>query len=101
MLTRMKDGMSNKLSYKDLEIRLSNIQLENEMLRKKMFLLTGCERFGDIDGMDGSCVDCYYDNKELNNKCARFSFGYRICWKKYCEEKENIKEDTVEIDLNF
>ena len=55
-----------------LIIFLLNGKRENELLHKKLKMLTGCTCFGDCDGMNGSCVDCYYDNPKLNMECSQF-----------------------------
>ena len=55
-----------------LMIFLLNAEHREKLLRKKLAILTGCPCFGDCDSMDGSCVDCYYDNPDLQNQCSRF-----------------------------
>lgn len=55
-----------------LIIFLLNGERENNLLREKLGMLTGCTCFGDCDGMNGSCVDCYYDNPKLNMECSQF-----------------------------
>lgn len=54
--------------------------IELKRAQEKLFLLTGCPYFGDMDGMNGSCVDCSIDNEELWNRCRNFEtqrFQYR------------------------
>lgn len=55
-----------------LIVFLLNGKRENELLHKKIRMLTGCSCFGNSDPMDGSCVDCYYENQELHIKCRKF-----------------------------
>ena len=42
-------------------------------LEQRLFLLTGCEVFGNQDGMVGCCVDCCDENPELFDKCTEFT----------------------------
>ena len=55
-----------------LIIFLLNDKRENERLHKKLEMLTGCSCYGDCDGTDGTCVDCYYDNPDLQIRCSQF-----------------------------
>lgn len=55
-----------------LIIFLLNKDYENERLRKKLNLLTGCPYYGDHDSMNGSCVDCHYETPELQMECSKF-----------------------------
>ena len=34
-----------------------------------------CKLFGKFDAMDGGCSYCYYDNKELFNKCLEHKYS--------------------------
>lgn len=60
----------------ELEILYHNLNIEYERLCNKLFILTGCKHFGDGDGMNGSCIDCYHDNNDLHNRCELFSLAY-------------------------
>lgn len=42
-------------------------------IEERLFLLTGCEVFGKQDGMVGCCVDCFYENRDLFDKCTKFT----------------------------
>ena len=56
------------------------IKHEEELLRDKLFILSGCEHFGDQDGMNGCCIDCYNDNPHLHQRCCLFQtavYSYR------------------------
>ena len=66
-----------------LIIFLLNGKRENERLHKKLKMLTGCDCYGDCDCMDGSCVDCHYDNPTLEMKCRQFQDEF---YKKLREE---------------
>ena len=44
-------------------------------LRNRLLKLTGCADFGNVDGMNGICVDCSYSDQELFNKCWQFRFS--------------------------
>ena len=62
-------------SKEQIIIFLHNAELQIESLRNRLEKLTGCREFGNIDGMNGSCVDCSYENKELFNKCWNFRWN--------------------------
>lgn len=55
-----------------LIIFLLNGKRENDLLKEKLNMLTGCPYFGDCDSMNGSCVDCHYDNPTLQMQCSQF-----------------------------
>ena len=59
-------------SKEQLIIFLLNGEYEKKRLRKKLRMLTGCGCYGDSDGMNGSCIECYYDNPMLQMKCSQF-----------------------------
>ena len=61
-----------KQTKDQLIIFLHNEQLENHRLRLKLELLTGCKGFGDADGMDGSCVECSYNDPKQFERCHTF-----------------------------
>ena len=58
-----------------LIIFLHNTELELESLRDRMYKITGCREFGNLDGMNGTCIDCSYDEKELFDRCWNFKFS--------------------------
>jgi hypothetical protein len=68
----MKDWIKSA-SREQLEINVHNDALIIADLRKRLYKLTGCGEFGKCDGMDGSCVECSYENNELWKRCIEFS----------------------------
>ena len=68
-----------------LLIFLHNDDLIIENLRLRLKLLTGCSGFGDGDGTDGGCVDCYYNNLPQWTRCNAFADA----WNKYRKEEKN------------
>lgn len=60
------------VSHRQLEIMVRNSGYVNELLRDRLFLITGCRDFGGQDGTDGGCVECFYHNPELHNRCCLF-----------------------------
>jgi len=70
-------------SKEQLLIFLRNKDLIIEKLRWKLELLTGCVAFGDSDGTDGGCVECYYNNLSQWTRCEAF----REAWQQYRKEK--------------
>ena len=67
--------MSEFLTNKQLQIFLHNQKYITETLRDRLFKLTGCKDFGNLDGMNGTCVDCFYNERELFDRCWNFKFG--------------------------
>ena len=60
------------VSHRQLEIMVRNRSYVNELLRDRLFLITGCRDFGGQDGTNCSCVECFYHNPELHNRCCLF-----------------------------
>ena len=56
-----------------LIIFLNNADLTIEDLRRRMRKLTGCGDFGNLDGMNGSCIECQHKDPELFDKCWDFT----------------------------
>ena len=67
--------MEEFLTNEQLQIFLHNQELITENLRNRLFKLTGCKDFGNVDGMNGTCVKCSYEDEELFNKCWKFKFN--------------------------
>lgn len=82
-----RDWLSQQ-SHEQLQIFVTNLEYQNELLRDKLSLLTGCRGFGNADGMDGSCVECFYTTPEHHKRCVLFQETFR----KYREEKRAEKE---------
>ena len=59
-------------SYKAIKEELISTEKELELMREKLKLLTGCPKYGDCDGMSGTCIDCNHDTPELQAQCSRF-----------------------------
>lgn len=59
-------------SNEQFEIFATNQEHIEEALRDRLFLLTGCQYFGERDNMVGSCVDCYIDNRDMYERCVLF-----------------------------
>ena len=96
--------MADKKYYESLDKHqlitfLLNMKLVEETLRDRLFLLSGCRDFGNSDGMDGSCVECGYDNPALQYRCLEFGNAYREYVKnklKMSEHKEKKEEPKYE-----
>lgn len=71
------DKNYEKFNKKQLEIFCKNKDLTEERDKNKIFLLTGCRTFGDTDGMNGSCVECYYDTPTQFKRCEFFKFALK------------------------
>ena len=80
-----------KQSHEQLEIFLLNEDLVEDNLRSRLFLLTGCGDFGGQDGTNGSCVECYYNNRDLHDRCCLFQVAaHTYLMNKEKQEKENL-----------
>ena len=58
-----------------LIIFFHNTELQLESLRDRMYKLTGCREFGALDGMNGNCIECFYNDRKLFEKCEQFKFN--------------------------
>ena len=67
----MSDSLQNE-TKEQLIIFLHNSEYTVDNLRDRLYRLTGCGDFGNVDGTVGTCVECFYDNPELFNKCWEF-----------------------------
>lgn len=83
-------------------IEIHNLRLINERLMEKLYLVTGCKEFGDLDGMEGTCVYCCELNPQLFYRCELFRDSFMKHWKKCCEEYlknlNNKTSDTKEFE---
>ena len=70
-----KDDFLNEQTKEQIIIFLHNTELQLESLRNRMYKITGCREFGNLDGMNGACVECSYNEKELFDRCWNFHFS--------------------------
>lgn len=59
-------------SHEQLEIFVMNAEMCNDILRDRLFLLSGCRDFGGQDGTNGSCCDCFHNNRDMFERCCLF-----------------------------
>ena len=71
----VEDSVMHEDDIKQLKITIGNLEYEVKRLSSVIFKLTGCSDFGHLDGMNGNCVICSHEDKELFDKCWRFKFG--------------------------
>ena len=64
----------NEQTKEQIIIFLHNTEWQLEHLRERMYKLTGCREFGNLDGMNGACVECFYEERELFDRCWNFKF---------------------------
>lgn len=69
------DDFLKEQTKEQLIIFLHNTELQLENLRDRMYKLTGCREFGALDGMNGNCVECFYNDRKLFEKCEQFKFN--------------------------
>lgn len=67
-----KEDFLKNQTHEQLEIFIKNGDLIQDNLRERLFLLSGCGDFGGQDGTNGSCVECYYNNRGLHERCCLF-----------------------------
>ena len=70
----MNKEFLDKQSREQLYIFLNNDEYIINSLRERLYKLTGCHDFGNVDGMNGTCIDCFYNNRPLFDKCWNFKF---------------------------
>ena len=70
----MNKDFLDQQSREQLYIFLNNNEYTIINLRNRLEKLTGCGDFGNVDGMNGCCIECSIDNKELFDKCWNFRF---------------------------
>ena len=68
------DNFLKEQTKEQIIIFLHNTELQLENLRNRMEKLTGCREFGMVDGMNGACVECFYEDRKLFDKCEKFKF---------------------------
>ena len=68
------DNFLKDQTKEQLIMFLHNTELQLEDLRDRMYKITGCREFGNLDGMNGVCVECSYNEEELFNRCWNFKF---------------------------
>lgn len=92
-----KEEWLNEQSKEQLIIFYKNNEYEIQRLRDKITLLTGCAEFGDCDGTDGGCIDCYYDNLHLHQRCHLFQPAFH----QYRKEREKIMDKSIYVITTF
>lgn len=69
------DDFLKNQTKEQLIIFLHNTELQLENLRDRMYKITGCCEFGALDGMNGNCIECFYNDRKLFEKCEQFKFN--------------------------
>ena len=84
------------MSRNELIILARNLSYLNERNEGKVKLLTGCLGFGDFDPMNGSCVECSYDDEEQWKKCREFREKmHEYLNEKWKQEENEPKREVV------
>lgn len=97
---KTKEEFLKNCTHEELEIFVLNHERSEKELRKRLFLLSGCGDYGRHDPMNGSCVDCYYEHRDLFERCCAFEdmvSSYDKAEKRR-KDKEKIKEFPVNIE---
>ena len=69
------DDFLKDQTKEQLIIFLHNTELQLESLRDRMYKITGCREFGTLNGINGNCIECFYNDKKLFEKCEQFKFN--------------------------
>lgn len=83
-MTDLDSWLKNQ-THEQLEIFYKNQEYRIKRLAQKLRYITGCGDFGDADGMDGACVECFYNNKDQYNRCLAFEEAF-------AEYRETLKD---------
>ena len=80
-------------SHETLVTFIMNSEMREDMLRDRLYLLSGCRYFGESDGMNGSCVDCLNNNPGLHERCCLFHIAaHQYLAQKYSKVREKYIE---------
>ena len=71
---KMNKEFLDTVPRETLYIFINNDEYIINSLQERLFKLTGCCDFGNVDGMNGSCIECFHSNRELFEKCEHFKF---------------------------
>ena len=72
---------------------IMNAQMREDMLRDRLYLLSGCRCFGEADGTNGVCVECSYNNPELHERCLLFHMSaHQYINQKYSKMRKECLE---------
>jgi len=86
-------------THEQLEICILNNEMMEDILRDRLYLLSGCRNFGGQDGTDGSCIDCYITNRDLHQRCCLFqTSAHMYLTTKYETIRKNFKDTTEDIE---
>ena len=69
----------DKVSRETLYVFINNDKYIINSLRERLFKLTGCRDFGNVDGMNGSCILSLTKNKIyviIKKKKGAKNYGY-------------------------
>jgi hypothetical protein len=88
-ITKTKQEFYESQSKEQLIIFLNNQEYKEEILREKLFMLSGCRNFGGPDGMNGTCIECFHENRSLHDRCYYFSCALDDYRRKKLMEKKN------------
>ena len=91
-----KEDFLKNQTHEQLEIFVKNGDLIQDNLRERLFLLSGCWDFGGEDGTNGACVECYYNNRELHERCCLFqsAMHIRLLNQRKKTQDRNVKNQT-------
>ena len=90
-----KDEFLARQSHEQLEIFVKNTEMQNDILRDRLFLLTRCRNFGGHDSTDGTCVDCCHDDRQMFERCCLFQTAAHA----YLTSKWSKVRDTA-VEMN-
>lgn len=75
MITMLSKEQLKDIPRSQLEVMVNNKDYVIDILRDRLFLITGCREFGGQDGTNGGCVECFYNTPDLHNRCCLFQMA--------------------------
>jgi len=90
-----------KLTKNALVVLVKNLSYQNERDEEKLKLLTGCAGFGDCDPMNGSCVECSYNDEERWIKCKEFREKLHDALNEKMEKEKSATKRKKEVEFYF
>lgn len=72
----MNDEYWKKQPREQLEIEIHNQNLIIQDYMDRLFLITGCDGYGEPDGTDGVCLYCNENNLQRFRRCKLFADMY-------------------------
>ena len=90
-----------KLTKNALVVLVKNLSYQYEKDEEKLKLLTGCAGFGDCDPMNGSCVECSYNDEAQWIKCREFREKLHVALTEKMEKEKSAAKRKKDVEFYF